>query len=65
MPFLDPYDFVIKTISLQRWEKEAIKRYRGINFSGLIQEKVTLPLIKEREPNIFSKFTARKIEITN
>ena len=61
MPFLDPYDSVYKAISMPRWQKDSIKRYSGINFSGLIQEQVIIPMIMVREPNIFAKFVARKV----
>lgn len=63
MAFLKPYDTVMKTISMPRWEKETISKYYSINFSGMVQEQVILPLIEKKHPDIFAKFHAKKIQL--
>lgn len=62
MPFLKPFDSVHKVISMPRWERDALNSYYSINFSGLVQEEVVLPLIEKKDPDIFAKYTAKKVD---
>lgn len=65
MAFLKPFDSVHKIISMPRWQRDAINEYYSVNFSGTVQEKVILPMIKEKSPDIFAKYHARQISIPN
>jgi hypothetical protein len=51
----------MKTISMPRWERDAVNKYYSVNFSGEVQEKVVLPLIKQRNPDIFEKYYPKQI----
>jgi hypothetical protein len=62
MAFLKPFDSVHKVISMPRWERDALNSYYSINFSGMVQEEVILPLIQKKDPEIFAKYTAKKVD---
>lgn len=62
MTFLKPTDSVHKIISLPRWQRDTIASYYTVNFSGLVQEKIVLPLIREKDPDIFAKFMPKEIK---
>jgi hypothetical protein len=47
---------------MPRWERDALNSYYSINFSGLVQEQVVLPMIEQKDPEIFAKYTAKKID---
>ena len=51
-------------ISLPRWQRDVINSYNTINFSGLVQNDVILPLIEERSPDIFKKYAPKKVEFS-
>jgi hypothetical protein len=61
MGFLKPFDSVHKVISMPRWERDALNSYYSINFSGLVQEQIVLPLIEKKDPDIFAKYTAKSL----
>jgi hypothetical protein len=61
MTFLKPYDSVHKVISMPRWERDELNKYFTINFSGTVQEKVILPMIQEKNPDIFEKYYPRHV----
>jgi len=63
LPFLKPDDSVHKVISMPRWQRDALNNYTTINFSGMVQEEIILPLIKSKSPNIYEKYFGRKIEL--
>ena len=61
MGFLKPYDSVHKVISLPRWQRDFYERNRVIKLSTIVQEEITLPFVKTREPKIYEKYSGRKI----